>query len=56
MIFVAQSGARTHEDVMASIELFGTQVLPEFQERHKEHQAWRAQQLAGLEYEINSSI
>ncbi len=56
MIFVAQSGARKHEDVMASIEMFGTQVLPEFKERHREHQRWRAEQLAGLDYEINSSI
>ena len=56
MIFVAQSGARKHEDVMESIELFGKQVLPEFQARHKEHQKWRAEQLAGVEYEVNSSI
>jgi len=56
MIFVAQSGARKHEDVMESIELFGKQVLPEFKERHKEHQKWRGGQLAGLDYEVNSSI
>jgi alkanesulfonate monooxygenase SsuD/methylene tetrahydromethanopterin reductase-like flavin-dependent oxidoreductase (luciferase family) len=56
MIFVAQSGARKHEDVMESIQRFGTQVLPEFKERHKEHQRWRDEQLAGVEYEINSSI
>lgn len=30
MIFVAQSGARKHEDVMDSIHCFGTKVLPEF--------------------------
>jgi alkanesulfonate monooxygenase SsuD/methylene tetrahydromethanopterin reductase-like flavin-dependent oxidoreductase (luciferase family) len=56
MIFVAQSGARKHEDVMESIERFGKQVLPEFKERHREHQAWRGEQLAGIDYEINSSI
>jgi alkanesulfonate monooxygenase SsuD/methylene tetrahydromethanopterin reductase-like flavin-dependent oxidoreductase (luciferase family) len=56
MIFVAQSGARTHEDVMESIEMFGKQVLPEFKERHRGHQKWREGQLAGLEYEVNSSI
>jgi alkanesulfonate monooxygenase SsuD/methylene tetrahydromethanopterin reductase-like flavin-dependent oxidoreductase (luciferase family) len=56
MIFVAQSGARRHEDVMESIEKFGKQVLPEFKERHREHQKWREKQLAGIEYEINSSI
>ena len=56
MIFVAQSGARKHEDVMESIERFGKQVLPEFKERHKEHQKWREEQLQGVEYPINSSI
>jgi len=56
MIFVAQSGARKHEDVMDSIQRFGTQVLPEFKERHHLHQRWREEQLAGVEYEVNSSI
>jgi alkanesulfonate monooxygenase SsuD/methylene tetrahydromethanopterin reductase-like flavin-dependent oxidoreductase (luciferase family) len=56
MIFVAQSGARKHEDVMDSIHRFGTKVLPEFKERHEQHQRWRAKQLAGVEYEVNSSI
>ena len=56
MIFVAQYGARKHEDIMESLQLFGTQVLPEFKERHKQHQKWRAEQLQGVEYPINSSI
>jgi alkanesulfonate monooxygenase SsuD/methylene tetrahydromethanopterin reductase-like flavin-dependent oxidoreductase (luciferase family) len=56
MIFVAQSGARKHEDVMDSIHRFGTKVLPEFKERHHLHQRWRDEQLAGVEYPINSSI
>ena len=56
MIFVAQSGARKHEDIMESLQLFGTQVLPEFKERPKQHQKWRAEQLQGVEYPINSSI
>ena len=56
MIFVAQSGARKHEDVMDSLQRFGTEVLPEFKERHKEHQKWRAEQLRDVEYPINSSI
>jgi alkanesulfonate monooxygenase SsuD/methylene tetrahydromethanopterin reductase-like flavin-dependent oxidoreductase (luciferase family) len=56
MIFVAQSGARKHEDVMDSLQRFGTKVLPEFKERHGQHQKWRAKQLEGVEYEINSSI
>jgi alkanesulfonate monooxygenase SsuD/methylene tetrahydromethanopterin reductase-like flavin-dependent oxidoreductase (luciferase family) len=56
MIFVAQAGNRKHEHIMESIDLFGRQVLPEFKERHEKHQAWRAQQLRGLEFPVNSSV
>ena len=56
LILVAQCGDRKHEHIMEAIELFGTQVLPEFKERHSEHQAWRKQQLDGVEFPINSSI
>ena len=33
LIFVMQAGHNRHEDIMESIELFGTEVLPEFIER-----------------------
>ena len=56
MIFVAQCGARKHEDVMESIHRTGTKVIPEFKERHEQHQRWRAQQLEGVEFPVNSSI
>ena len=57
MVFNAQCGDRKHEHVMEAIELFGTQVLPEFAERHEtEHRPWREQQLEGVPYPINSSI
>jgi alkanesulfonate monooxygenase SsuD/methylene tetrahydromethanopterin reductase-like flavin-dependent oxidoreductase (luciferase family) len=56
MIFVAQCGARSHEDVMDSIYRTGTKVIPEFKERHEAHQKWRAQQLEGVDYPVNSSI
>ncbi len=57
MIFIAQSGDRKHEDVMASIELFGKQVMPEFQERHETVQRpWREQQLDGVRFLNNSTI
>jgi alkanesulfonate monooxygenase SsuD/methylene tetrahydromethanopterin reductase-like flavin-dependent oxidoreductase (luciferase family) len=56
MIFVAQCGARKHEDVMDSIYRAGMQVIPEFKERHHKHQEWRARQLEGVEYPVNSSI
>jgi len=33
IIFVMQAGRNRHDDIMSSIELFGTEVLPEFAER-----------------------
>jgi alkanesulfonate monooxygenase SsuD/methylene tetrahydromethanopterin reductase-like flavin-dependent oxidoreductase (luciferase family) len=56
MIFVAQCGDRKHEHIMESIERFGRDVLPEFRDRHARHKAWRAEQLAGVDFPINSSI
>jgi alkanesulfonate monooxygenase SsuD/methylene tetrahydromethanopterin reductase-like flavin-dependent oxidoreductase (luciferase family) len=57
MIFVAQCGDRRHEDIMESIETFGKTLLPEFKERHeREHRAWRADQLKGVDAVINSSV
>lgn len=57
MIFVAQCGDRKHEHIMESIELFGRELLPEYKERHeKKHTKWRAEQLADVDFPINSSI
>jgi len=57
LIFVAQAGDRKHEHIMESIERFGKQVLPEFKERHETvHRKWRNEQLAGVDFAINSSI
>jgi alkanesulfonate monooxygenase SsuD/methylene tetrahydromethanopterin reductase-like flavin-dependent oxidoreductase (luciferase family) len=57
MIFVAQCGDRKHEHIMESIETFGKELLPEFKERHeREHKAWRADQLKGVDALINSSV
>jgi alkanesulfonate monooxygenase SsuD/methylene tetrahydromethanopterin reductase-like flavin-dependent oxidoreductase (luciferase family) len=56
MIFVMQAGNRKHSDIMRSLELFATKVMPEFKERHAEHQEWRRRQLEGVEFPINSSI
>ena len=56
IIFVAQCGDRKHEDIMESLELFAKEVMPEFKERHPEHQRWREQQLSGVKFPINSSI
>jgi len=56
MLFVAQCGARKHEDIMDSLYRFGTKVLPEFKERHEQHLRWRQEQLAPVDYPIVSSI
>ena len=57
MIFVAQCGDRKHEHIMESIELFGKEILPEFKERHEtNHRVWRDEQLATVDFPINSSI
>jgi alkanesulfonate monooxygenase SsuD/methylene tetrahydromethanopterin reductase-like flavin-dependent oxidoreductase (luciferase family) len=42
LIFVMQAGHNRHEHIMESIELFGTQVLPEFLERDEATAASRA--------------
>lgn len=53
----AQAGDRKHEHIMETIELFGTQVRPEFKDRHEtHHRKWREQQHTGVEFPINSSI
>jgi len=56
MIMVAQCGMVKHEDIMAGMELFAKEVMPEFAERHAKHQEWRKAQLKGVDYPINSSI
>jgi alkanesulfonate monooxygenase SsuD/methylene tetrahydromethanopterin reductase-like flavin-dependent oxidoreductase (luciferase family) len=57
LILVAQCGDRKHEHIMASIERFGREVLPEFADRHeKVHRPWREKQLADVDFPVNSSI
>jgi alkanesulfonate monooxygenase SsuD/methylene tetrahydromethanopterin reductase-like flavin-dependent oxidoreductase (luciferase family) len=46
IIFVAQAGATTHEDIMSSLRLFASEVLPEFKERDREHQRRREEWLS----------
>ena len=47
---------RQHEHVMETLEMFAKQVMPEFHDRHAQHQKWREQQLDGVNWQINSSI
>ncbi len=42
LIFVMQAGRNRHGDIMESIELFGTEVLPEFVERDEAGRAAKA--------------
>jgi hypothetical protein len=54
--FFYQMHERKHEHIMESLEMFAREVMPEFKERHPQHQKWREQQLDGIKHEINSSI
>jgi alkanesulfonate monooxygenase SsuD/methylene tetrahydromethanopterin reductase-like flavin-dependent oxidoreductase (luciferase family) len=45
LIFCAQVGKNRHEDIMESLELFGTQVLPEFRDRDDAARAAKARRL-----------
>jgi alkanesulfonate monooxygenase SsuD/methylene tetrahydromethanopterin reductase-like flavin-dependent oxidoreductase (luciferase family) len=46
IIFVSQAGKNRHEDIMESLELFGTAVLPEFMEREEQAAKEREQKRA----------
>jgi len=56
LLFILQCGDRKHEDIMASLELFAKEVMPEFRDRHGQQQKWRERQLDGVEFEVNSTI
>ncbi len=51
MIFVAQAGATKHDDIMSSLRLFASELLPEFKERDVEHQKRREALLQGVQEE-----
>jgi alkanesulfonate monooxygenase SsuD/methylene tetrahydromethanopterin reductase-like flavin-dependent oxidoreductase (luciferase family) len=44
VIFVQQAGRNKHEDIMESLELFGTQVLPAFKERDEDASVRKAKE------------
>jgi alkanesulfonate monooxygenase SsuD/methylene tetrahydromethanopterin reductase-like flavin-dependent oxidoreductase (luciferase family) len=46
LIFVMQAGKNRHEDIMESLELFGTEVLPEFEARDEAAAKEKAARLA----------
>ena len=45
-IFIQQGGNNRHADICAALELFATDVMPEFRERHEARQRQKAEQLA----------
>jgi alkanesulfonate monooxygenase SsuD/methylene tetrahydromethanopterin reductase-like flavin-dependent oxidoreductase (luciferase family) len=47
VILLNQAGRNRHEDICASLELFAAEVMPEFHALEDEHQAWKAEVLAG---------
>ncbi|MEI4271151.1 LLM class flavin-dependent oxidoreductase [Klenkia sp. LSe6-5] len=51
-----QFGTTKHEHLMESLEIWATQVIPEFRERDAEHQAWRKQQLDGIDLPVVTSV
>jgi hypothetical protein len=53
VIFVSQAGNNRHEHIMESLELFGREVLPEFQEREE---AGAAAKAAALEPVIEAAM
>jgi alkanesulfonate monooxygenase SsuD/methylene tetrahydromethanopterin reductase-like flavin-dependent oxidoreductase (luciferase family) len=46
VILLNQAGKNTHEHICESLELFASEVMPEFHARESEHQAWKAKVLS----------
>ena len=47
VILLNQAGRNTHEDICESLELFAREVMPEFLDRHGEHERWKEEVLDG---------
>jgi luciferase family oxidoreductase group 1 len=47
VILLNQAGKNSHEDICASLELFATEVMPEFHADEENHRAWKEKVLAG---------
>ncbi len=46
VIFVSQAGKNQHEHICESLELFASEVMPEFKERHEERERQKMERLA----------
>ncbi|MEE2675311.1 MAG: LLM class flavin-dependent oxidoreductase [Myxococcota bacterium] len=53
IIFIQQAGRNQHEHIMESLELFGTEVLPEFKDRDEKQ---RAQKAVELERSVDAAM
>jgi luciferase family oxidoreductase group 1 len=47
VILLNQAGRTSHADIVASLELFAREVMPEFHAREPEHERWKRDVLAG---------
>ena len=47
VILLNQAGKNSHEDICSSLEMFADEVMPEFQGRHEQQEAWKAGVLNG---------
>ena len=47
VVFINQAGKNTHEDICESLELFASEVMPEFHDKEEAHQEWKKDVLAG---------
>jgi hypothetical protein len=47
VILLNQAGKTTHQDICDSLELFAKKVMPEFQGRQPQQDAWKQDVLAG---------
>ena len=48
VILASTAGKNRHDDIMESLELFGTEILPEFKDRHDEAEARKDRRLAPI--------
>jgi hypothetical protein len=47
VILLNQAGRNSHRDICDSLELFAEKVMPEFHANVPEHEAWKADVMAG---------
>ena len=50
------TGAASHKHLVESMELVAAEVLPDFRDRQKQHDAWRAEQLRDCPHLVNATV